>query len=198
MIALQIWWLGTKTLADIIARGELPLDQNIALLVADCQTFREKGSENALLGILARTKQSDQPVQKIFENLIKDLLNPLVIDCEFSRNIRIQQALLAILARTKELEQSVQDIVEDLTEDSLKILSLLTWHFDATIGAPPSPWLLRFFAQPSEQIDTVCEDIHRNYTTIAEPISVKNFEGKFCKILGLMELHVVKGKCSLV
>ena len=231
--------------ADIIARKRLLLDQNISLLVGDCQPFRKLGSklnllailartqkvdqpaqemfeslveylfnplsdceicrdirfENALLAILHRTQEVDQPGQEIFESLAEYLLNPLN-DCAFCRSIRMEQALLAILARIKELEQSVQDLVDDLTDDSLKILSLLTWHFDAMIGAPPSPWLLHFFAQTAEQFDTVCKDIHRSYSiladSMAEPISEKKFKSKFLELLELMQFHVVNGICCLV
>lgn len=118
--------------------------------------------------------------------------------CQHFRKRRSEKALLAVLAETKELDKHVQKMVEDLADDSLLIISLLTWHFDARIEAPPFRQLLCFFAEPSKDIDRVCEDIHQSYIIMAAPVSVKTVKRKLIRTLGLIEYHVAKGKWSYV
>lgn len=197
MIALQIWWLGIESQADAIAKKKLLLGQNLAFLVEDCQTFRKDGSEQAILAILARARKPEPPVGEILERLLL-LLNTTECDCEVAMKDMTDQAVLAILATNMELRQSVEGLVEELTEESLIILSLLTWHFDAKIGGPPSPGIFHFFAQPNEQLDAVCENIHTSYTMEVGPISLGGFRKRFVELLVLMEFYVTKGKYSLV
>lgn len=132
----------------------------------------------------------------------KEPLDPgtasLVKACQRFRKRRSEHALSAVLDRTKELDKHVQDMVEDLTEDTLKILSLLTWHFDTRIEAPAFRQLLCFFAQPWKDIDRICEDIHRSYIILAAPVSIKGFKRKLVRALGLIEYHVENGKWTFV
>ncbi|KAJ5117691.1 hypothetical protein N7448_011323 [Penicillium atrosanguineum] len=152
LLALQIWWLGTKKLANKI-RKDKSLGQDTASFVEACQIFRERRSE---------------------------------------------RDLSVVLARAEGLKQHVQDMAVALNKDSLTILSLLTWHFDAEVGSPPSPWLLHFFVQPSIYFDDICEDIHLRYTNTVASISVKGFKRKFLKLLGFVEYHVTEGAWSFV
>ena len=118
--------------------------------------------------------------------------------CQHLRKRRSEKALLAVLDKTKELDKHVQKMVEDLADDSLLVLSLLTWHFNARIEAPPFRQLLCFFAEPSKDIDRVCEDIHGSYIIMAAPVSVKAFKRKLIYGLGLIEYYMAKGKWSYV
>lgn len=78
------------------------------------------------------------------------------------------------------------------------MFSLLTWQFSPNIDTRPFLQLLCFFAQPWKDIDTICKDIHRNYTAIVAPMPLKEFKTKFIVTLGLIEYLVTKGHWPFV
>ena len=103
----------------------------------------------------------------------------------------------ACLAENNILKRHVQSMMEDLTDDSLKIFSVLTWHFNADFRVPLPRQLLLFFADPYKRLDYVCNDIHPRYTVMVKPESMKSFKRRFITLLGLVEYYVVKGKWVL-
>jgi hypothetical protein len=122
---------------------------------------------------------------------------PAPLPCWMPSNVSEMQKRKSLASRVKRnqgIDKHVQELVEDLADDSLLIISLLTWHFDARIEAPTFRQLLCFFAEPSEDIDRVCEDVHLSHIIMAAPVSVKAFKRKSIYTLGLIEYHVANGK----
>ncbi|CAG7934183.1 unnamed protein product [Penicillium olsonii] len=123
-------------------------------------------------------------------------IESLVMDCQTLRKNGYRKGRES-LAQNVILKRHVQAMVEDLTDDSLLIFAILTWHFNADMRVPLPRQLLRFFDKPWETLDDVCIGIHRTYTAMAKSESVKSFKRRFVKLLGLVELFVVKGKWVL-
>ncbi|CDM36500.1 unnamed protein product [Penicillium roqueforti FM164] len=121
----------------------------------------------------------------------------LVVACQHLRKNGYRKGRKR-LAQNSILNRLVQAMVEDLTDDSLKIFALLTWHFNADFSVPLPRQLLLFFDEPSKIFEDVCTDIHRRYTTMAEPESVKSFKRRFIRLLGLVEHYVFEGKWSCI
>ncbi|CAG8019132.1 unnamed protein product [Penicillium nalgiovense] len=107
----------------------------------------------------------------------------LVVACQHLRKNGYREGR-ARLAQNSILNRHVQAMVEDLTDNSLKIFALLTWHFNADFSVALPRQLLQFFNEPSKIFEDVCTDIHRRYTTMAEPESIKSFKRRFIRLLG--------------
>ena len=120
----------------------------------------------------------------------------LVVACQDLRKNGYREGRVR-LAQNSILNRHVQAMVEDLTDNSLKIFALLTWHFNADFRVPLPRQLLRFFDEPSKIFEDVCTHIHRRYTTMAEPESMKSFKRRVITLLGLVEYYVVEGKWVL-
>ncbi|KAH1274187.1 hypothetical protein KXV81_005491 [Aspergillus fumigatus] len=84
------------------------------------------------------------------------------------------------------IEDYTKLLVDGLTDDSLLILSLVTWHFDASFPLLPPPSLLLYFVHSREDSE-LYEILWGRYAeNSGREISLEAFKVKFNKLIGII------------
>jgi hypothetical protein len=103
------------------------------------------------------------------------------------------------LASNRSLEEHVERVSDQLSQDALLKLSLITYHFkDNRFSGPISPGLLRFFAEPEDEFEVVCENVFKKYCPGDSQLSLVGFEHELEELLGFIEFQLIRGGWRLM
>ncbi|KAA8641678.1 uncharacterized protein ATNIH1004_011814 [Aspergillus tanneri] len=150
-----------------------------ALLALKCLQLRG-------LGILALKSKS------FLLNLSPEAKSLLDI-CQSLWESRFRSADVCRLSEDKLLHEYAEDFLEKLNYDGLLMLSLLTWHFNASVhnfptAALPPRELLEFFSRSTGNLEQLCEILWSRYNAFSErKLTLGAFKAKFKKLVSFLE-----------
>ncbi|KAA8652774.1 uncharacterized protein ATNIH1004_001679 [Aspergillus tanneri] len=160
-----------------------PLHESIIRLPAQLAL---KGLQVRGLGILACESTS------LRLNLSPEAKS-LVDICQALRKSRFRSVDISRLSENKLLHEYAEFFLEKLSYDGLLMLSLLTWHFDASLhnfstAALPPRELLKFFSRPTVNIKQLCEILWGRYILLSEQeLTLGDFKAKFKRLVVFLE-----------
>ncbi|KAH1396258.1 hypothetical protein KXX16_004877 [Aspergillus fumigatus] len=144
------------------------------------------GASAALVGIQVRCLSviyfKYEDIMEHLESDVRSLVDVLedVLTSDFDENDLIRLNNHGIIENYTKL------LVDTLTDDCLLILSLVTWHFDASSSRLPPPLLLLYFIEWRENSGLYKILWDRYAENSGQVTSLEAFTAKFNKLIGII------------